>query len=125
MGLDVMPRRSFSVSAWCLLALVVLALLPSCPGGLADTVTDMSERSIADGTATGFVFNEALPAALLEALRRAAATWRDKSLWERMQHTGMLRDFGWSRSARSYLDLYRATDRRPGIASFERFPELP
>jgi len=78
-------------------------------GGLADTVTDASEHTLVNGTATGFVFDEAEPRALLEALQRAAALWRNKIAWGRLQRNGMLQDFSWDRSARSYVDLYRTT----------------
>jgi len=65
-----------------------------------------------NGSATGFVFDEAEPRVLLEALQRAAALWRNKIAWGRLQRNGMLQDFSWDRSARRYVDLYRTTARR-------------
>jgi len=65
-----------------------------------------------NGTATGFVFDEAEPRALLEALQRAAALSHNKIAWGRLRRNGMLQDLSWDRSARSYVDLYRTTARR-------------
>lgn len=78
-------------------------------GGLVDTVTDVSEAALADGTATGFVFREYSPLALTEALERACNTWRQKDVWKRLVHSGMTQDWSWSTSARKYVDLYRQT----------------
>ncbi|MDZ7781420.1 MAG: glycogen synthase GlgA [Halioglobus sp.] len=75
-------------------------------GGLADTVTDTDAQSIAAGTATGFVFDEAQPDALLAAVQRALQQWVDKPGWRRLQQTGMQQDFSWRTSARQYLALY-------------------
>ena len=77
-------------------------------GGLADSVTDCTTESIANGTATGFVFDEPTPAALIAAVQRARDTWQDRALWRRIQRNGMLRDFSWATSAGRYLDVYRA-----------------
>jgi len=77
-------------------------------GGLADTVVDCNSANLSAGTANGFVFEEPTPQALLAALRRATETWRDKARWRELQRNGMRLDFGWQRSARRYLDLYRA-----------------
>ncbi|GAB4170331.1 MAG: glycogen synthase GlgA [Rhodocyclaceae bacterium] len=77
-------------------------------GGLADTVVDASPAATAEGRATGFVFREASAAALLHAIRRALDAWHNPPRWRRLQETGMRQDFGWTASARRYLDLYRA-----------------
>ena len=66
-------------------------------GGLSDTVEDQ---------VTGFVFDEYTPQALEVALRRAFATYRDRTSWERHMKEAMSRDFGWERSAEKYLLLY-------------------
>ena len=76
-------------------------------GGLADTVVDATPQNIAAGTATGFTFAQANAAALLDALTRAARTWRDKALWNALQRNGMALDFSWERSAAAYLSLFR------------------
>jgi starch synthase len=77
-------------------------------GGLADSVVDCTPQTLADGSATGFVFDDATPEALLLAVRRAQDLWQDRRLWSRIQRNGMARDFSWSASARRYLQLYRA-----------------
>lgn len=75
-------------------------------GGLIDTVTDCSERTLADGTATGFVFLEPTAAALLAAIERALAARRDTATWRKLQMNSMRRDFSWRASAQRYLDLF-------------------
>ena len=70
-------------------------------GGLADSVGDA-----ADGGA-GFVFAEASGAALLAAIERALAAYKDREAWTRLQLNGMHRDFGWQASAMRYIDIYR------------------
>ena len=77
-------------------------------GGLADSVIDCTPQTLADGTATGFVFDEATPDALLLAVQRARDLWQDRTAWNRIQRNAMARDFSWSASAGRYLQLYRA-----------------
>ena len=47
-------------------------------GGLADTVVDATKAALADGTATGFAFDDETPEALLDAMRRAVALYADR-----------------------------------------------
>ncbi|HKJ01487.1 MAG TPA: glycogen/starch synthase [Longimicrobiales bacterium] len=68
-------------------------------GGLSDTVVDQE---------TGFVFDEYTSQALEVALHRAFATYRDRDAWAEHMREAMSRDFGWERSARTYLLLYEA-----------------
>jgi len=77
-------------------------------GGLADTVVDVSEATLADKTANGFVIAEATPHALWLALERATRCWHDRKLWQRIQQNGMRRDFSWEHAAHDYVTLYRA-----------------
>jgi starch synthase len=72
-------------------------------GGLADTVRNVDS---ATGEGTGFTFVEASSAALLAALRRALAAYRDRAGWRRIQAAGMRQDFSWDASARQYAMLY-------------------
>jgi starch synthase len=73
-------------------------------GGLADTVIDASDTQ----QGNGFVFDQATPAALLAAIRRAVALWRDNPRrWKTLQRRGMSADFGWDLPARQYADLYQ------------------
>jgi starch synthase len=76
-------------------------------GGLADTVVDATAATLADGTATGFVFEDETPGALLAAARRAVAVYEDQLAWRRLMQRGMTRDFSWTASARRYQALYR------------------
>ena len=77
-------------------------------GGLADTVVDCNEATLAAGTANGFVFSEPSPQALRAALERAVGIWRDRARWRELQCNGMRLDFSWRTSARRYCNLYRA-----------------
>lgn len=81
-------------------------------GGLADSVIDADAQTMADGTATGFVFDEPTAPALLAAIRRAVQTWHDRRAWRALQRNGMARDFGWRAAARTYADMYRRLPRR-------------
>jgi len=72
-------------------------------GGLADTVVDAADAKHGNG----FVFGPATADALLDALRRAAAAWRDPGQWQRLQKRGMARDSSWEESARHYVARYR------------------
>ena len=76
-------------------------------GGLADTVSDVSPATLAQGSATGFVFTEQTPRALVEAVQRALAAFDDHALWSGLARNGMRQDFSWSRSARAYEQVYK------------------
>ncbi|MGD9617778.1 MAG: glycogen synthase GlgA [Alphaproteobacteria bacterium] len=76
-------------------------------GGLSDTVVDVTEATLRDGTATGFAFDDETPDALLDAARRAIAFYGDRAAWRRLTQRGMTRDFSWTESARQYRALYR------------------
>jgi starch synthase len=76
-------------------------------GGLADTVVDANAVTLADGSATGFVFDDAAPAALQLTLQRASALFADRNSWRRMMRQAMTRDFSWEAAARRYVELYR------------------
>jgi starch synthase len=75
-------------------------------GGLADTVVDASDASVASGRATGFVFGEERPEALLAAVERALALYGDPPRWQGLVRTGMQQDFSWEKSALDYARLY-------------------
>jgi starch synthase len=77
-------------------------------GGLADTVIDALPHTIANKTATGFVFNEANASSLLEAIKRAMILFDDKKAWAKIQANAMKIDFSWQHSAKLYLELYRS-----------------
>ena len=77
-------------------------------GGLADTVVDANEASLADGSATGFVFDTPDVAAFLDTIRRALELYRQPTRWRHVQQTGMRKIFDWNESAGQYLALYQA-----------------
>jgi starch synthase len=76
-------------------------------GGLADTVVDTTDTTLSDGTATGFVFRDASPQALLLAIERALALYKQPTLWNKVMRVAMKQDFSWSQSAKRYLELYQ------------------
>lgn len=76
-------------------------------GGLADTVVDVSDETLADKTANGFVLDSDTLHALWVAMTRVAEAWHDRRLWQRIQQNGMRRDFSWKHAANDYLNLYR------------------
>jgi starch synthase len=71
-------------------------------GGLADSVTDASQRN-----GTGFVFDDASPAALYRTVVRAIESYRESKKFRQIQINGMRRDVGWRSSAQRYVELYR------------------
>lgn len=75
-------------------------------GGLADTVVDAMPDTIADKTATGFMFVEPSVGAMLETIKRAILLYTNKRIWQQLQKNAMRKDFSWQKSAQQYLDLY-------------------
>lgn len=75
-------------------------------GGLADTVAD--DHDAQGRPPSGFVFDAATPAALLQALDRARHLHRQQpAAWLQRQRRAMAEALGWDGPARSYLALYR------------------
>jgi len=81
-------------------------------GGLADTIVDVNAQTLADATATGFVFIEPTAAAIWQAIERALAVWADRESWRGLVQSGMRADWSWGRSAAAYLRLYEEIRRR-------------
>ena len=77
-------------------------------GGLADSVVDTTPRTLLDGTATGFVFENANTAELLACIFRALLAFQDRKTWQKIQYNGMLKNFDWETSANQYLKIYQA-----------------
>jgi len=76
-------------------------------GGLADTILDLHEDP---GSGTGFLFDQATPAALRFACERAIAVLRDpdRTRWEGLVRRGMAVDWDWERSsAPAYAALFQ------------------
>lgn len=82
-------------------------------GGLADSVVDASAARLKSGTASGFVFDDATPDALLHALERALTLFRQPAQWRKVMTCGMQQDFSWNKNARAYLELYREAQATP------------
>ena len=78
-------------------------------GGLVDTVRPFNPKN---GQGTGFLFAEYHPAALMQALGAALATYPNKKAWRRLQKNGMRADFSWDRSAGEYVKMYQRLRRR-------------
>lgn len=78
-------------------------------GGLRDTIEDLSE----DGSrGNGIAFDDYCADALLGALTRAVALWRQSDVWARIVRRIMSEDHGWSAPARRYIELYEQVLRR-------------
>jgi starch synthase len=77
-------------------------------GGLVDSVVDATPENIAAKSATGFLFSPMTRAALVAAVSRALAAYRDRKLWRQLQKNGMARDFSWEASAQRYMELYQS-----------------
>lgn len=71
-------------------------------GGLADTVINCGKEG-----ATGFVFDELYPQALINTIRWAASIRQDKpESFRKIRHNAMTRDFSWNRTAEEYERMY-------------------
>ena len=84
-------------------------------GGLADTVRDFDPQS---REGTGFVFLPYEPAAMIAALKRAMASYRQPRVWNSLVANAMAEDFSWQASASAYEAAYgdsiaRAATKRP------------
>ncbi len=66
-------------------------------GGLADTVVEGK---------TGIVFESFSTEGLVEAIERALVLYDEKKRFQAVQREGMKQDFSWSRSAKTYLELF-------------------
>ena len=84
-------------------------------GGLADTITDCTEKTLKEGSANGFSFSKYGAAELVKTLRRAVETCAKKpKVWKKLVATGMNQDFSWDRSAREYVSLYEKAKAKHG-----------
>jgi len=84
-------------------------------GGLEDTVVDADAVAMAGGVATGFKFAPVTADRLAGAVLRAHAAFGDKSVWRKIQLSGMSTDVSWRNRASRYAELYRELVRaRPG-----------
>jgi len=81
-------------------------------GGLVDTVVDLNAETLANGRATGFVFNEPTGDSLWATINRALSAWSDRPTWRRLVRRGMESDWSWSHSAGEYVEIYDEIVRR-------------
>ncbi|MDO8605625.1 MAG: glycogen synthase GlgA [Phaeospirillum sp.] len=77
-------------------------------GGLADTLVDTGYDTLMTGTANGFVFEHCNAGAFQWAVERAVALFAKKDQWRKIVTSCIGQDFGWSRSAARYIDLYKS-----------------
>jgi starch synthase len=78
-------------------------------GGLADTITNLTDQTLAAGRANGFSFDQYTVAALAATLERAWQSYANRELWQRLIRTGMQQDWSWTKSAEQYGRLYQNT----------------
>ena len=83
-------------------------------GGLADTITNLTDETLAAGTANGFSFETYTIIALAQTLERACQTYFNRPVWEQLIRTGMSQDWSWNHSAREYSRLYEHALSRRG-----------
>jgi len=82
-------------------------------GGLANTVIDTNDETLAAGAANGFTFFDFNPEALDGALHHAVQIYRDRpDDWKQIVDTGIAEDRSWARSAQRYLELYEQISER-------------
>ena len=72
-------------------------------GGLADTIVD-ADASPQSGN--GFSFNDFKSEALVEAVSRAIACYRDPQRWQQIRQRGLLGNYSWIAAAKGYQQLY-------------------
>jgi len=75
-------------------------------GGLADSITDLSPETLAEGRANGFSFVPYEGSALMDAIRRGVDAFGDDETWRKLMQIGMRQDWSWASSARKYVSLY-------------------
>jgi starch synthase len=76
-------------------------------GGLDDTIEAFDGRA-----GTGFKFAEYTGVALLMAIEQAIAAYHQPEVWQQLVYNGMREDFSWGRSAKQYLEIYQALQKR-------------
>lgn len=77
-------------------------------GGLKDTVTPLADDGANAHQATGFMFTDPTPEALIAELSHLLRVYRDQpDTWLGMQKTAMKQRFEWQAAADDYVALYR------------------
>ena len=70
-------------------------------GGLADSIIDFSEPN-----GNGYVFNNIDAYEMLDKIKQALLDYEDKEKWMLQVKKAMACDFGWTASAKQYVNLY-------------------
>jgi len=70
-------------------------------GGLKDSIKHYTKKS-----GNGFVFDGYNGGEFLAAVRKAIGCYRTDK-WHELRHNAMTSDFGWSKSARAYIKIYK------------------
>jgi starch synthase len=79
-------------------------------GGLADTVVDSSDLTLANRTATGFHLHSFSAEGLDDAIGRALSMrYHQSEKWAQLVESGMSADWSWTTSAKKYVALYERT----------------
>ncbi len=95
-----------SLSEPCGLAQMIACRYGTLPivrktGGLADSIKDFSQPK-----GNGYVFDNINPEELLSKVKQALAEYEDKALWAKHVNAAMSCDFGWTASAKKYVEMY-------------------
>jgi starch synthase len=75
--------------------------LVNLTGGLADTVSDISQAG------SGFTFKKYSKNNLIKAIKAAQKLFKDKNKWDLVAKDNMKKDFSWQRAAKQFLRLYQ------------------
>lgn len=98
-----------SLSEPCGLSQMIAARYGSIPlvrrtGGLKDSIIDFSVGG------NGYTFDGQDPAAFLQVIKRAINDYQDKEKWAKQVELTMKSDFGWSTSAKKYIQAYKTLE---------------
>jgi starch synthase len=75
-------------------------------GGLGDTIIDANDAALAQGVATGILFDGGTSDGLAYALQRAVSLYARPDAWSGLQVQSMRADFSWRQSGARYAELY-------------------
>lgn len=81
-------------------------------GGLVDTIVSVNERTLADHTATGFLFDQHNESSMVSSIEQALKLYKKPRLYQSVQRTAMLQDYSWERSAQHYASIYHRISRK-------------
>lgn len=76
-------------------------------GGLSDSVEDCTPQTLANGTASGFVFSGMTANNLYKTIQRAVRMYNEPKDWQALCKNCMAKDFSWESSAKAYREVYR------------------